>query len=319
MRLTWDEISKRLFETGVDKGVLYPVTPAGLYPKGAAWSGLTAVTESPSGAEANPIYADNIKYLNLISAEDYGATIEAYMYPDEFAECNGEAALATGVSLGQQKRRGFGFCYRTVLGNDTELNDYGYKLHLVYGAIVAPSEKSYSTVNESPEAMTLSWEVTTTPVPVTGFKPTACVTIDSTKVDPIKLAALEDILYGTTEADARLPLPDEVYTIMSEPAPSALALSTIVPDDEATAVAVDANIVMTFNNKIAKESIMITSEAGALVAGSKTWDATGKILTFNPTASLSTSTVYIVAIGGVVDIYNQALAATVKNFTTAAS
>lgn len=317
MKLTWDEISKRLFETGVSQGVLYPVSTIGTYPLGVAWSGLTAVTESPSGAEANPIYADNIKYLNMISAEDFGATIEAYMYPDEFAECDGSAALATGVVIGQQKRRGFGFCYKTVLGNDTEMNDYGYKLHLVYGCIAAPSEKSYSTVNESPEAMTLSWEITTTPVPVTGFKPTACLTIDSTKVDPAKLATLEDILYGTAEADARLPLPDEVYAIMSEPAPSALALSTIVPDDEATGVAVGANIVMTFNNKIDKESIIVTSEAGGIIAGSKTWDATGKILTFNPTTNLTANTVYIVTLGGVVDIYGQALTATVKNFTTA--
>ena len=317
MKLTWDEISKRLFETGVSQGVLYPVSTIGTYPLGVAWSGLTAVTESPSGAEANPIYADNIKYLNMISAVDFGATIEAYMYPDEFAECDGSAALATGVVIGQQKRRGFGFCYKTVLGNDTEMNDYGYKLHLVYGCIAAPSEKSYSTVNESPEAMTLSWEITTTPVPVTGFKPTACLTIDSTKVDPAKLAALEDILYGTAEADARLPLPDEVYAIMSEPAPSALALSTIVPDDEDIDVAVGANIVMTFNNKIDKESIIITSEAGGIVAGSKTWDATGKILTFNPTTNLTANTVYIVTLGGVVDIYGQALTATVKNFTTA--
>ena len=317
MKLTWDEISKRLFETGVSQGVLYPVSTIGTYSLGVAWSGLTAVTESPSGAEANPIYADNIKYLNMISAEDFGATIEAYMYPDEFAECDGSAALATGVVIGQQKRRGFGFCYKTVLGNDTEMNDYGYKLHLVYGCIAAPSEKSYSTVNESPEAMTLSWEITTTPVPVTGFKPTACLTIDSTKVDPAKLATLEDILYGTAEADARLPLPDEVYAIMSEPAPSALALSTIVPDDEATGVAVGANIVMTFNNKIDKESIIVTSEAGGIIAGSKTWDATGKILTFNPTTNLTANTVYIVTLGGVVDIYGQALTATVKNFTTA--
>lgn len=316
MKLVWDEITKRLFETGVSMGVLYPVSTLGTYPKGVAWSGLTAVTESPSGAEASPIYADNIKYLNMISAEDFGATIEAYMYPDEFAECDGSAALAVGVSIGQQKRRGFGFCYKTVLGNDTEMNDYGYKLHLIYGAIAAPSEKSYSTVNESPEAMTLSWEITTTPVPVTGFKPAACLTIDSTKVNADKLAALEAILFGTEGTDARLPLPDEVLTLMAEPLPSALALSAIVPDDEATAVAIDSNIVMTFNNKIDKESIIVASEADGVVAGTKSWDATGKILTFNPTANLSTSTSYIVTLGGVVDIYGQALTATVKNFTT---
>lgn len=213
-KLVWDKTGERLYETGVDHGVLYPVQAGGLYNKGVAWNGLTAVTESPSGAEANPLYADNIKYLNLISAEEFGATIEAYTYPDEFAECDGSAVIATGVHIGQQARKTFGLSYRTVLGNDVDNNDYGYKLHLIYGAVAAPSEKGYSTINDSPEAITFSWEVTTTPVNVTGFKPTASVTIDSTKVDAEKLAALEAILYGSDEEEARLPLPDEIITIM---------------------------------------------------------------------------------------------------------
>ena len=216
-KLVWDQTGDRLYETGVDRGVLY-VQEAGLYPKGVAWNGLTAVTESPSGAEATPLYADNIKYLNLMSAEEFGATVEAYTYPDEFAECDGSAALATGVYIGQQARKTFGMCYRTLLGNDVESNDHGYKLHLIYGALAAPSEKGYATVNDSPEAITFSWELTTTPVNVTGFKPTASVTIDSTKVDADKLAALEAVLYGSESQEAKLPLPDEVAEIMGEAA-----------------------------------------------------------------------------------------------------
>ena len=220
-KLTWDQTGERLYETGVKMGVLYPQAAGGTYPKGVAWNGLTAVTESPSGAEPTPLYADDIKYLNLMSAEEFGATVEAYTYPDEFAECDGSASLADGVSIGQQSRKAFGLCYRTVLGNDVDNNDYGYKLHLIYGALAAPSEKSYATINDSPEAITFSWSVTTTPVNVTGFKPTSCVTIDSTKVDKDKLAALEAILYGTngtgegnTGTEARLPLPDEIAEIM---------------------------------------------------------------------------------------------------------
>ena len=220
-RITWDDTSKRLYETGVKMGVLYPIQPDGAYTKGVAWNGLTAVTESPSGAEANALYADDIKYLNLMSNEEFGATIEAYTYPDEFAECDGSAALAKGVMIGQQKRKTFGLCYRTTLGNDVEGNDYGYKLHLVYGCLAAPSEKAYSTINDSPEAITFSWEVSTTPVAVAGFKPTSQITIDSTKVDTSKLSALENVLYGTnangdTGAEPRLPLPDEVATLMGE-------------------------------------------------------------------------------------------------------
>ena len=213
-KLVWDATGERKYETGVRNGVLYVMGEGGTYPKGVAWNGLTAVTESPSGAEATPLYADDTKYLNLISAEEFGATIEAYMYPDEFAECDGSATLAAGVTIGQQPRKTFGMCYRTVYGNDVDNESYGYKLHLIYGAVAAPSEKAYSTINDSPEAITLSWEVKTTPVNVTGHKPTASLTIDSTKVDQAKLAKIEEILYGTETAEARLPLPDEIIQIL---------------------------------------------------------------------------------------------------------
>ena len=218
-KLVWDQTGERIYETGVKNGVLYVQGVGGTYDKGVAWNGLTAVTESPSGAEASPLYADDIKYLNLMSNEEFGATIEAYTYPEEFAECDGSASIATGVYIGQQARKTFGLSYRTVIGNDVDSNDYGYKLHLIYGALAAPSEKAYATINDSPEAITFSWEVTTTPVNVKGFKPTASVTIDSTKVEAEKLAALEAILYGTEEKEARLPLPDEIATLMAASTP----------------------------------------------------------------------------------------------------
>lgn len=222
-KLKWDQTGERFYETGVKNGVLY-IPTGGVYSKGVAWNGLTAVTESPSGAEATPLYADDIKYLNLISTEEFGATVEAYTYPDEFAECDGSAELATGVYIGQQPRKTFGLCYKTTLGNDEDGNSYGYKLHLIYGAKAAPTEKAYATINDSPEAITFSWELTTTPVEVTNAKPTASLTIDSTKVDPVKLAALEDILYGkdgtgegnTGATEPKLPLPNEIATLMAD-------------------------------------------------------------------------------------------------------
>ena len=218
-KIKWDQAGQHYYETGVEKGVLY-VYKNGAYGDGVAWNGLTAVTESPSGAENTPLYADNIKYLNLLSVEEFGATIEAYTYPDEFADCDGSAAIATGVMVGQQKRYPFGLTYVTKLGNDTDGNDHGYKLHIIYGAMAAPTEKAYATINDSPEAITFSWELTTTPVEVPGFKPTACITIDSTKANADDLAKLEDILYGkdaTTDPVAaavapRLPLPTEIMT-----------------------------------------------------------------------------------------------------------
>lgn len=221
-KLVWDKTGDRLYETGVKNGVLY-IPTAGVYSKGVAWNGLTAVTESPSGAEATALYADDIKYLSLMSTEEFGATIEAYTYPDEFAACDGSAELADGVTIGQQKRSTFGLCYKTTIGNDTDGNDHGYKLHIIYGALAKPSERAYATINDSPEAITFSWEITTTPVNVTGAKPTASLVIDSTKADPSKLAALEEILYGkdgtgdqhTGAVEPRLPLPDEIKTLMT--------------------------------------------------------------------------------------------------------
>lgn len=209
-KLVWDQSGQRFYETGVKMGVLYVQNEDGTYPKGVAWNGLTAVNETPSGAEATPLYADDIKYLNLRSAEDFGATIEAYTYPEEFEKCDGSAELAPGVKIGQQARNAFGLCYRTVVGNDIAGNDFGYKLHIIYGATAAPSEKSYSTINDSPEAITFSWEVNCTPVEIDGFKPTASLIIDSTKVDAGKLAALEAKLYGGESSEAMLPLPAEI-------------------------------------------------------------------------------------------------------------
>lgn len=214
-KLTWDDTGKRLYETGVKQGVLYLLDGTGAYKNAVAWNGLTAVTESPSGAEATALYADDIKYLSLMSAEEFGATIEAYTYPEEFGQCDGSASLATGVYIGQQARKTFGLCYKTTLGNDVAGNDYGYKLHLIYGALAAPSEKAYATINDSPEAITFSWELTTTPVNVAGFKPTASIVIDSTKADPTCLAALEAKLYGGEASEPELPLPDEVKTLMT--------------------------------------------------------------------------------------------------------
>lgn len=213
--LTWDDTGKRFYETGVKKGVLYPQDESGKYPTGVAWNGLTAVTESPSGAEATPLYADDIKYLNLYSVEEFGATIEAYTYPDEFAACDGSAELVKGVKIGQQDRKTFGLSYVTTKGNDVDGNSHGYLIHLIYGCMASPSEKSYATINDSPEAITFSWEITTTPVSVEGFKATASIVIDSTTVDPAKLKDFEKKLYGSDSAAATLPLPDEVKTLLS--------------------------------------------------------------------------------------------------------
>ena len=212
--LTWDQEGKRLYETGVEKCALYPRDTNGTYPTGVAWNGITTVTESPSGAEATPIYADNNKYLNLFSTEELGLTIEAYTYPDEFTECDGSASIVDGVYAGQQRRKSFGLAYKTLLGNDVDGTDHGYRLQLVYGCTASPSEKGYSTVNDSPEAISFSWSVTTTPVEVAGLRPTALLTIDSTKVAQAKLKALEDVLYGTDSGTPRLPLPNEVKTIL---------------------------------------------------------------------------------------------------------
>ena len=219
--LTWDAVGARFYETGIDKGVLYLPNASGVYDTGFAWNGLVSVTESPSGAEANPQYADNIKYLNLLSAEDFGGTIEAFTFPDKFALCDGTAYAKAGVGLGQQSRKSFGLSYRTKLGNDVTGVDYGYKLHLVYGCLASPSEKQYQTVNDSPEALTFSWDFTTTPAPVTGFKPTSVITINSKAATlvPADLTALEVLLYGDATNEPKLPTPNEVIALFTAAAP----------------------------------------------------------------------------------------------------
>lgn len=243
--LTWDNVGERYYETGVDRGVLYPyktVNGTAGYQTGVAWNGLTAVNENPSGAEPTALYADNIKYLNLISNEEYGCTIEAYTYPDEFAECDGSAEPATGVYFSQQPRIPFGFTYRTKIGNDIVGSEKGYKIHLIYNALASPSGKSYGTINESPDAMTLSWEVTTTPIAASGFKPLAHIVIDSTKVnDAGKMKAIEDVLYGTLDTEPRLPLPDEVVTIIQGGA----SVGSINLNRHSATIAVGGNVELT--------------------------------------------------------------------------
>lgn len=316
-KIVWDETGKKLYETGVRNGVFYPQNSDGTYPRGIAWNGLISVSESPSGAEPTPIYADDGKYLTLLSAEEFGATVEAYTYPDEFAICDGTAQLVEGINVGQQARSPFGLVYRTSVGNDTDGISYGYKLHLIYGALASPSEKSYQTINDSPEAITFSWELSTTPVAVPDLKPTASIIIDSTKVNPEKLAVIEGILFGTQHADARLPLPAEIKSIMDGSAPQALQVSTISPTDGAGSAAVAGNIVITFNNKILEDSVTLMKQDGTVVKCNKSYDPTGKILTLDPQASLAVSTKHIVVIAGVCDIYNQSLDTVTKSFTTA--
>lgn len=213
-RIVFDEVGARYFETGVKNGVMYLQQDDGSYSEGVAWNGLTAVTESPGGGEATPLYADDIKYVTMRSAEEFSATVEAYTYPTEFEECDGSASLAEGVTIGQQARRAFGLCYRTAVGNDIQGQDLGYKIHIIYGCTVAPSEKAYTTINDSPEAITFSWELSSTPAPVTGHNPTSTVVIDSTKIDAEKLAAIEDVLYGTEDKESKLPTPDELIALL---------------------------------------------------------------------------------------------------------
>lgn len=273
-KLVWDQISEKEYETGVDRGVLYLQTASGTYPEGKAWNGLSKVSESPSGAEATPIYANNKKYLNMISAEEFGGTIEAYMYPDEWMECDGSKELAPGLYAGQQNRKAFGFAYRTIIGNDTDLNDYGYKIHLVYNALAAPSSKEYSTVNDSPEAMTLSYEFKTTPIDVTGAKPTSVLVIDSTKTDADKLAALEAILYGTANTTARLPLPDEVIDILGGSATPSVLLNThgiTVEEDDTvtlTATTVPAGQTVTWSSSATGKATVANGVVTGVEAGS---------------------------------------------------
>lgn len=260
-QLVWDQVGARFYETGVDHGVLYIPNTAGVYETGVAWNGLVNVTESPTGAESNPQYADNIKYLNLISAEEFGCTIEAFTYPDEFAQFDGVATPAPGVSVGQQARKTFGFSYRTRVGNDVDATDYGYKLHLVYGCQAAPSEKAYATINDSPEAITFSWEVTTTPVAVPNLKPTAILTIDSTKVDAEAMADLEEVLYGTPGTDPRLPLPDEVIGLFSEVVVEVFPVApTFTQGSNTIHIPAVAGVTYMINNNAVSGNVVITED-----------------------------------------------------------
>lgn len=272
--LTWDNTGERFYETGLDHGVLYTPDETGVYDTGVAWNGLVSVTESPSGAEASPQYADNIKYLNLISAEEFGATIEAFTYPDEFGQCDGTASPEVGVTLGQQTRRSFGLAYRTRVGNDTLGTDLGYKIHLIYGALAAPSEKAYSTINDSPEALTFSWDVTTSPVIVgtidtVTYKPTASLTIDSTKADADALAALEAILFGTTGEDPSLPLPAAVIALFSGTLTLATPLApTIVTETNVITIPTITGVVYKINGAIVSgalpaitDDVLVTAHA----------------------------------------------------------
>lgn len=315
-KLVWDATGERFAEAGIKNGVLFPMVSGGAYDVGVAWNGLTSVGEAPTGAEASPFYADNQKYLEIMSAEEFAGTIGCYTYPDAFKSCIGEGSLVSGLSIGQQTHTKFGFVYRTEVVNDTEGMDFGYKLHLVYNALAGISSRDHTTINDSPSFEELSFDFTATKINVTGAKPTAHLVIDSSKVDSTLLTTFEDILFGSAGVDPRLPLPDEIKDLFVGGVPGALTVST-VPADEATAVAVDSDIVLTFNHQIVDETILVTSAGGVVVAGAKTWDATGKVLTFNPTADLASATVYLVAITGVVDIYGRVLADTVVNFTTA--
>ena len=316
-KIVWDQLGDRFGETGVDQGVLFPFKD-NEYKTGVPWNGLTSVNEAPTGGEANPFYADNQKYIEIMSEEEFAGTIGCYMYPDEFKAAIGEIELAPGVTVGQQTHEMFGFSYRTKIVNDTNGADYGFKIHLVYNALAGVTARDHTTINESPELEELSFDFTTTKVAVSGGKPTAHLVIDSTKFTAENKAKLDnflDILYGTESVNPRLPLPDEIADLFEGAAPAALQVVITPPDDEIE-VDTDADITFTFNTKIVKESIVVTSAEGEIVSGSKTWDAEGKVLTFTPEANLSTNMVYIITISGVVDIYNRTLAQQVINLMT---
>lgn len=269
-RLKWGAPGERRYETGVDRGVLYRQNNKGIYHIGEAWNGLTAVTESPTGAEANPQYADNGKYLNLVSAEEFGGTIEAFTYPKSFEECDGSKEITPGVTIGQQNRRPFGFSYRTRIGNDIDGTDFGYKLHFVYGSLASPSEKAYATINDSPEALAFSWEFSTTPVD-TGDdnKPTATIVVDTTKIDSVKLKQLEDIIYGTTGTEARLPMPSEIFDILTE---DIVEVKPVPPTYEAgthvITIPTVAGVVYSVDDEVVETSITLTVGQSVLVEAS---------------------------------------------------
>lgn len=303
-KINWDQTGEKFYETGVDHGVLYPQANNGTYPKGVAWNGLTGVTESPSGADKNDVYADNIKYLTLRSAEDFGATVTCYTYPDEWEECDGSRIPVAGVKIGQQPRKAFGMCYRTLLGNDIQGTEYGYKLHIIWGATASPSERGYSTVNDSPEAIEFSYEIATTPTPISGYKPIANMAIDSTKVPADRLAALEQVLYGVAGgADPRLPSPDEVVEILgaaSDPSVTVIpsrATLTVGETKALTAQVVPANATVTWTSN-ATSYATVDEDTGvvtAVDAGSATITAT---ITIGTTDYTDTCAVTVVAAEG---------------------
>lgn len=310
-KLLWDQDGEKLFETGVNSGVLFVKTGI-TYGSGTPWNGLTAVTESPSGAEATPLYADNIKYLNLLASEEFGATVEAYTYPDEFGACDGSMELANGVIIGQQGRKTFGMVYKTLLGNDSAGTSYGYKIHVIYGCSAAPSEKAYATVNDAPEAITFSWELTTVAVKVTGANPTACLTIDSTKVPRDKLDQLEALLFGTDSTNSKLPTPDEIAAIFNG---TIQALSVVtLPAQNAANVTDTSSIVLTYNNKPVSGNNTLMTAAGVIIPITKTVDMTGKIITLKPVANM-TAGVHYLASTGIIDVFGGVLADSVLKFT----
>lgn len=296
-RVVWDRAGEHYYETGVDRGVLYP-TKNGKYQTGVVWNGLTSVSESPSGADSSAQYADNIKYLNLIAAEEFGATIEAFTYPDEFAVCDGSAEPIRGVRIGQQTRRPFGFSYRTLMGNDLEGTEYGYQIHLVYGATASPSERGYNTVNDSPEAITFSWEVTTTPVEVSGYKPTANMIIDTTKVSTAAVAKLEDILYGTADTDPRLPMPDEVIELIGST--TSIVLNVISPSSSASLFGkkttdLQANLDVGTDNKFTGKLLYVTDYTGI---SDNANEQEGNYLAINVTVNDADATIDVELLGG---------------------
>ena len=276
MRLAWDKTGERRYETGVSKGVLYVQSNVGTYPTGIAWNGLTAVTESPSGAESNKQYADNHVYVNLLSAEEFGCTIEAFTYPDEFEQCDGTAEVVPGVKIGQQSRKPFGFSYETLIGTDTEGTDAGKKIHIVWNALAAPSEKAYATVNDSPEAMTLSWEISTTPTAIAGYKPVATMTIDSTKISAGKLKKIEDALYGTDVEVAHLPLPDEIVALLSgddeitPQAPTQSGNTLTIPSQPGVIYSIDGTPVTGTYTLTENETVTATADDGYTFPGGAT-------------------------------------------------
>lgn len=315
-KIKWDQEGQKTYETGVKNGVLYVIDDDGKYSNGVAWNGLTNVNESPSGAEESPYYADDVKYLSLTSAEEFGASVEAYTYPEEFEVCDGSVEILPGISASQQTRKKFGLCYRTTFGNDVKGNDYGYKLHLVYGAQAAPSERGYSTINDSPEPITFSWELTTTPVEINGFKPTSILKVDSTKMNPDKLAILENILYGTDDTNPRLPLPNELMELLGGESIDGLEFVSIEPENNTIDIPISQPITLMFNNKIKSLSYTLMSNDGDIIDSQLTIeDNKATIISPQPLAGGKN---YILVVNFVTDIYSQTLGMQVYKFTTIA-